>query len=53
MEHIAEKSFLFLPNVTGPLMECPDVFELGGKAVVLGSFPGVAPRQMALPTYGR
>ena len=47
MTHIDEASFLFTVNVApngtsiGPLMECPDVFQLGDKTVVLGSLPGV------------
>jgi sucrose-6-phosphate hydrolase SacC (GH32 family) len=39
--HITEKSFLFTTDPTGPLMECPDVFALGDKLVVLLSQPGV------------
>ena len=47
MTHVEETGFLFTVNVapngtsTGPLLECPDVFLLGVKAVVLGSLPGV------------
>ena len=47
MTHIDEASFLFTVNVApngtsiGPLMECPDVFQLGDKTVALGSLPGV------------
>jgi sucrose-6-phosphate hydrolase SacC (GH32 family) len=47
MTHVEEMGFLFTVNVApngssvGPLMECPDVFLLDGKAVVLGSLPGV------------
>ena len=41
MAHVTEKSFLFLTDPTGPLLECPDVFALGDKHVVLGSIPGV------------
>jgi sucrose-6-phosphate hydrolase SacC (GH32 family) len=41
LTHIVEVGFLFTTNVSlGPLLECPDVFELDGKVVVLGSFPG-------------
>ena len=41
MAHIVEKGFLFTTNTSlGPLLECPDVFPLGDKVVVLGSFPG-------------
>lgn len=41
LTHLVEASFLFTTNTSlGPLLECPDVFELGGKAVLLGSFPG-------------
>merc|ERR1719174_2661884 len=39
--HIVEKSFLFTTDPSGPLMECPDVFQLGSKTVVLLSRPGV------------
>jgi sucrose-6-phosphate hydrolase SacC (GH32 family) len=55
MTHIEEVSFLFSVNIaangtsTGPLMECPDVFQLGGKTVVLGSLPGDARTTPALP----
>lgn len=45
MMHATEKSTLF--HATDPLgrntMECPDVFKLGDKYVILGSFPGLAP----------
>ena len=47
MTSLTETGFLFTVNVApngtsiGPLMECPDVFQLGGKTVVLGSLPGV------------
>ena len=44
---LSQASFLFTVNIApngtsiGPLMECPDVFQLGEKTVVLGSLPGV------------
>ena len=47
LQKLTEKSFLFTVNVApngssiGPLLECPDVFALSGKTVVLGSLPGV------------
>lgn len=47
MTHIEETGFLFTVNIApngssvGPLLECPDVFLLDGKVVVLGSLPGM------------
>ena len=40
MTHLVEKSYLFNSSRPDPSFECPDVFELGGKVVVLASEPG-------------
>ena len=40
LSHITEASYLFNSSQGDPSFECPDVFQLGGKAVVLASEPG-------------
>ena len=41
LSHITEASYLFNSSQGDPSFECPDVFQLDGKAVVLASEPGV------------